>query len=58
MFWFPILGFIFTDQFLMDWIAVFLCSVVSLSHLPRDFLSQYKFSGSDSNMMEDKQMFI
>ena len=27
-------------------------------HLPSDFLSQFKFSGSDSNMMEDKQMFI
>ena len=27
-------------------------------HLPRDFLSQFEFNGSDSNMMEDKQMFI
>ena len=27
-------------------------------HLPRDFLSQFEFSGSDSNLMEDKQIFI
>ena len=26
--------------------------------LPRDFLSQFEFSGSDSNMMENKQIFI
>ena len=27
-------------------------------HLPRDFLSQFEFSRSDPNMMEDKQIFI
>ena len=27
-------------------------------HLPRDFLSQFEFSGSDPNMMEDKHIFI
>ena len=26
--------------------------------LPRDFLSQFEFSGSDSNMMENKEIFI
>ena len=28
------------------------------NHLPRDFLSQFEFSGSDSNMIEDKHIFI
>ena len=27
-------------------------------HLPRDFSRQFEFSGSDSNMIEDKQIFI
>ena len=28
------------------------------NHLRRDFLRKFEFSGSDSNMMEDKHIFI
>ena len=41
----------------MDSSASVQCSFFE-DHLLRDFLSQFKFSGSDSNMTEDKQMFI
>ena len=45
------------DQFLMDSSIFVECSFLE-DHLPRDFLNQFEFSGSDSDMMEDKQIFI
>ena len=43
------------DQFLMDSSICLQCSFLE-DHLPRDFLSQFEFSVSDSIMMEYKQI--
>ena len=45
------------DQFLMD-SSIFVQSSFSEDHLLRDSASQFEFSGSELNMMDDKHIFI